>query len=67
MKNYNKIIEQLEKDLEKAHSDCDLLKDEVKQLELSRPSLINIFISELPHKNWNECIEILKTRKPEWW
>lgn len=85
MKNYDKIYDQLEKDILKAYSDCELLGDklcvvhleqrairylinsEVKQLELSVPCLINIFIAEFPYKNWNECIELLKQRKPEWW
>lgn len=85
MKDYNKIISQLEKDIEKAHTECELIIDklcvvrleqrathylvdsDVKNLELSCPALINIFMSKFPHKNWNECIEILKQRKPEWW
>jgi len=85
MKNYDKILSQLEKDIEKARLDCELIGDklcvvrleqrairylissEVKSLELALSALINIFMSEFPQWDWNECIERLKIRKPEWW
>ena len=86
MRNYDKIISQLAKDLEKGHNDCDLLKDkicvvrleqraihflidsETKELSsIALSSLINIFMSEFPHKDWDECIKLLQKRKPEWW
>jgi len=44
-----------------------LMDSGVKSLEISVSALINIFMAEIPHKNWNECLEILKERKPDWW
>lgn len=44
-----------------------LIDSNIKNLKFSVSILISIFMAEVPHKNWDECLEILKKRKPEWW